>query len=388
MTRRVRLPTTIGLCVLAVCLAACRKLGDSPTIQNTSDPQWIERHQPNAPIAVVFVHGIFGDTLGTWTAPATSFFKLLKEDPEIGPKVDIFAFGYTSKMLISGSLAIDEAANLLYARLDNEGVLKYPSIVFINHSMGGLVTMRMLLQRADVRAKTPVMVLFGTPTEGAQITTIASRIAHNPALVDMLPAESNTFLRSLDDDFKALTDRPRIACGYEKIPAAGIIVVPWSSASRVCDSTLAIAANHIDIVKPDRPQHDSFLVVRRALHPLVTPCRNESHGIEHYNQTIHVTRSSNWMSGGSSQQPWCDALINALRTEYPGGVFTQIGSSERSRSRCRPFNCPEYKYTCTVQIQTDPVYKEAISNACVKRQESVTAPVSQGTSVASTKLAS
>jgi len=240
-------------------------------VGNSSDPQWVKQHNPHAQVAVVFVHGIFGDTLGTWGTEKTSFFKLLEDDPEIGPKVDLFAFGYTSNMFKSGSLAIDEAANLLYARLDNEGVLKYPGIVFVNHSMGGLVTLRVLIQRADVRAQTSDVVLFATPQEGAQITLIAQNVANNPALENMLPANRNTFLRTLNDDFKNLgNNRPRVSCAYEKSPVGTAIIVPWDSATRFCDgNALAIAENHITIVKPDRPQHDSFMVVQRVLRPLV-----------------------------------------------------------------------------------------------------------------------
>jgi hypothetical protein len=48
------------------------------------------------------------------------------------------------------------------------------------------------------------------------------------------------------------------------------VIVPWETATRFCDgNALAIAENHITIVKPDRPQHDSFMVVQRVLRPLV-----------------------------------------------------------------------------------------------------------------------
>ena len=330
---------------------------------NTSDPQWISRQEPNAPVAVVFVHGIFGDTIGTWSGSKTSFFDILKQN---NPNVDIFAFGFTSSMFKRGSLAVDEAANLLYARLENEGVLAYPSIFFVNHSMGGLIVMRMLIQRPDVREKTPEIVLFGTPTEGAQITKLASRVINNPALVDMLPADKNTFLRSLDTDFKALSNKPRVWCGYEKIPIAGVMIVPSTSASRLCDSSLAIAANHIDIVKPDRVKHDSFMIVQQALKKLLTPCRNASHGIENYSSSFSVVRTSHWMSGGYDQARWCADVISVLKVEYPDGVFTQLESSESNHNRCAPFNCPEYKYVCSIQVQTGPNYFNKISNACAR----------------------
>lgn len=273
------LATSRFLLLLLACLVVASCSQKAPPVPasatatpNTSDPQWVKQHSPHAQLAVVFVHGIFGDTLGTWSSDRTSFFKLLEDDPQIGPKVDLFAFGFTSHMFRGGSLAIDEAANLLYARLDNEGVLKYPAIVFIDHSMGGLVTLRMLNQRSDVRALTPDIVLFATPQTGAQVTQIARHVANNPALENMLPAEGNIFLRTLNDDFRNLSpaERPRVTCAYEKLPVAGIVIVPWETATRFCDgNAIAIAESHITIVKPDRPQHDSFMVVQRVLRPLV-----------------------------------------------------------------------------------------------------------------------
>jgi pimeloyl-ACP methyl ester carboxylesterase len=305
-SRRIFLACLTSLLTLS--LLGCQKkepaAASETAIANTSDPQWVKQHLPQAQLAVVFVHGIFGDTLGTWSGRGTSFFKLLEDDPEIGPKVDLFAFGFTSNMFRGGSLAIDEAANLLYARLDNEGVLKYPAIVFVDHSMGGLVTLRMLNQRADVRALTPDIVLFATPQTGAQITHIARHVANNPALENMLPAEDNIFLRTLNDDFRNLpaAERPRVTCAYEKLPVAGIVIVPWETATRFCDgNALPIAESHVTIVKPDRPKHDSFMVVQRVLRPLVA--ENLAARLETPDFTVEGDVSVVTLTNYTGQQP-------------------------------------------------------------------------------------
>ena len=78
-------------------------------------------------VAVVFVHGLFGDTLGTWThANGGTFFKYLKASPQVGAQVDVFAFGFTSKMLGSGSLDIREAANKLHEKFVDITMLPMP----------------------------------------------------------------------------------------------------------------------------------------------------------------------------------------------------------------------------------------------------------------------
>jgi hypothetical protein len=219
------------------------------------------------------VHGVFGDTVGTWThANGTSFFDLVQANAQVGPKVDILAFGYTSNMLAAGSLDIQEAANRLHSRLQFHGVLDYPAIVFVTHSMGGLVVLRELLTHRELLPQVPGVVMYATPQEGSQITVIARSVANNPALEQMLPADRNGYLRVMNDEWIALPEgsRPQVRCAYEKRPTHGTVVVPWASATRFCQGTpVAVDADHLDIVKPDRAEHDSMVVLVNALNELV-----------------------------------------------------------------------------------------------------------------------
>lgn len=240
---------------------------------NATDPRWMVQHNPPAQVALVFVHGVFGDTVGTWTrAGGPSFFDLLTANAQVGPKVDMLAFGYTSNMFTAGSLDIQEAANTLHARLQFHGVLDYPAIVFVTHSMGGLVVLRELLTHRELLPQVPGVVMFATPQEGAQISVIAKAVASNPALEQMLPADRNGYLRVMSDEWNALAAevRPQVRCAYEKRPTHGVMVVPWASATRFCQGTpVAIDADHLSIVKPDRPEHDAMVVLVNALNELV-----------------------------------------------------------------------------------------------------------------------
>jgi pimeloyl-ACP methyl ester carboxylesterase len=267
----------IGTLVLAiaasVALAGCSKCGRASEgdLTNSTDPHWVEHHNPQAQVAVVFVHGIFGDTVGTWTHPnGTSFFDLIEKDPDLGSKVDTYAFGYPSKMVRAGSFDIQEAASRLHSRLQSDKITDYPAIVFVAHSMGGLVVMRELLTHRDVLERVRALVFFATPQEGAQIANIASHVANNPALAQMLPADQDGYLRLLNDEWKALPKRPPVECAYEKRKTKGFMIVGWSSATRFCDdSPLPIDEDHIGIVKPDRRGHDSYVLFSNALNKFV-----------------------------------------------------------------------------------------------------------------------
>ena len=261
--------------VACVFITGCNKTPPAPPVTplaaNATDPQWIYQATPHAKVAVVFVHGIFGDTLGTWTNDnGESFFRLLKAQPYVGQKVDIFAFGFTSNMFKPGSYDIREAANKLHDSLLYKGVLDYPTVVFVAHSMGGLVVLRDLLTRRQMLDKVPLIVFYATPQEGAQIAAIAKYVANNPALAQMVPANGNDSLQQLDDEWKSLPTRPHVACAYEKLPTYGVQIVPWASATRFCDDVASpIDANHINIVKPNRLEHPSVIVLVNALNQYV-----------------------------------------------------------------------------------------------------------------------
>ncbi len=272
--RRVRYKAALAVIVATALLASCHEPPAPPAvpaIANATDPQWVTQSTPHARVAVVFVHGIFGDTLGTWTnASGETFFRLLKAQPTVGAQVDVFAFGFTSNMFKQGSFDIREAANKLHDSLQYKGVLDYPTIVFVAHSMGGLVVLRDLLTRREMLDKVPLLVFYATPQEGAQIAAIAEHVARNPALAQMVPADGNAFLQQLNDDWKSLPVRPHVSCAYEKLPTDGVPIVPWTSATRFCDGAAsAIDADHSGIVKPDRLEHPSVVVLVNALNQYV-----------------------------------------------------------------------------------------------------------------------
>lgn len=273
----------------AIWLAGCGKPTEPPVdpipvaakseLTNETDPQWIHRdpERPNR-VAVVFVHGIFGDTKGTWTrAGGTSFFDYVRQLPDIGSRLDIYAFGFASHMLANGSLKIGEAANKLHDYLKADKVDEYEVIVFVAHSMGGLITMRELINHDDLRAKVPLLVFFATPHEGSQITTIGKRLLNNPALRQMLPVDANDYLQQINEDWRRVanaTPHPEMVCAYEKKPVAGaVVIVPWASSTRNCSQVASAIedSDHLTIVKPDRARHPSVIVLGNALNDFVAP---------------------------------------------------------------------------------------------------------------------
>jgi hypothetical protein len=261
----------VGCCLLG----ACGKKEQVPlsSVSNTQDPQWIYRSKPNARVALVFVHGIFGETVGTWTnASGKRFFDYLQESPQMNGKADVFAFGFTSTMFSGGSLSVADASKKLTEYLKFNGVLDYDTIVFVAHSMGGLVVLHNLSRDVsnELLGKVPVVVLLGTPMSGADIASVADKVANNPALADMFGIDDNRFLQDLSDSWKSLPNKPEVICGFETMKTKGVLVVPWGSANYLCSRKAPPmdGASHETIVKPDGPNHPAVVLVVNALNEL------------------------------------------------------------------------------------------------------------------------
>jgi hypothetical protein len=159
-----------------------------------------------------------------------------------------------------------------------------------------------LISHDDVRAKVPVMVLYATPHEGSQITTIGRVLLNNPALQQMLPVDANDYLQQINEDWVRVanaTTHPVVICAYEKKPVAGTLVVPWASSTRNCSRVASAIedSDHVTIVKPDRARHPSVIVLANALNEFVGPTLD--------------TASLDTPKFNKESDPWVYAIENA-----------------------------------------------------------------------------
>ena len=203
------------------------------------------------PVVVVFVHGIFGDR-STWGEQKTSFPEMLTTDPSLVSTVDGFVFEYYSPKFGPAS-NVSELAKQLKAAMEDHHVFEdHQRVAFLVHSMGGLIARRSLTLLSDP-SKVAMVYFYATPTNGADITSLASTISSSPQLKSMLPLDSNESLQQIADDWlsrPALRTIPSY-CAYETLPTDGIFVVTQASARALCNRLPeAMTANHIEMVKP------------------------------------------------------------------------------------------------------------------------------------------
>jgi pimeloyl-ACP methyl ester carboxylesterase len=210
------------------------------------------RKAPGNEVAVVFVHGVFGDATSTWTNSATKAYwpELLKDDPAFS-NASIYVFEYPTSVF-SQNLSINEIAEVMQRTLDADGVLDHKRLVFVMHSMGGLVVRDLIVKfRDDLRSKIQMLFFCSTPTTGSAVAKLGVLLRTRPQLGHLLPMNSDSFLADLQRDWLDARFTFSSYCAYEGRDTYGVRVVEQQSATNLCTEPLTpVDANHIDIVKP------------------------------------------------------------------------------------------------------------------------------------------
>ncbi|KAI0896096.1 hypothetical protein F4806DRAFT_51141 [Annulohypoxylon nitens] len=228
---------------------------------------------PSDGIDLVFVHGLRGSRVKTWSKGGVFWPRdFLRDDFK---KARIVSWGYDANIANAFSYASQESlfghANTLLndlARL-RRGITR--PIIFVCHSLGGLVIKEALItsdsyhnhgrhpSRAEIYAKTIGIIFMGTPHQGSPKESygdIVANIAHlslrqpNKQLLQILRPDSHV-LEKQRNDFATISDEMSIVCLREELPTGAGIIVPGDSAWYISfKSNLdSLHANHMDMVR-------------------------------------------------------------------------------------------------------------------------------------------
>ncbi|KAI1452157.1 hypothetical protein F4805DRAFT_448633 [Annulohypoxylon moriforme] len=262
----------------------------------------LDKQNVEPEIDIVFVPGLGAHPEESWKSESTGFNWTTDGLIRDFPRARILLYMYESAW--TGSLKVKQfmsniAMTLLNGLKSKRGdrIQRRP-IVFIGHSMGGLVIAKAITIADSRRDKFPVMfeaiaaaIFFGTPFNGAAAASAAAMYAYyaekigtasSSKLLDLMkPGDEG--LRELKHEFMRLVGKlnPKIEllCFYEEQPTdfskmAGLpslfglskAVIPKSFADFVTrdSATLpgveeqGLAANHRDLVKFDGPKDDKW----------------------------------------------------------------------------------------------------------------------------------
>ena len=238
---------------------------------------------------VIFVHGLMGHRIKTWhphEEENKECWPYWLAEESLFQNVGIWSFGYeaeASKWLGSSQPLFDQARSLL-DNLESEELGQQP-LMFITHSLGGLVVKEMLHsaenypnvpRKRSIIQNTKGIVFLATPHMGSDLTRnpffkIMSFLLSETITVKELKPNSNQ-LRLLDEWYKQyINNNKRISTKvyYETKEtqrnglSIGIVVDSDSADPKIPDvQPMPIDADHITIAKPTSTEDRLYKNVR------------------------------------------------------------------------------------------------------------------------------
>jgi triacylglycerol esterase/lipase EstA (alpha/beta hydrolase family) len=93
----------------------------------------------------------------------------------------VYEFGYFTPYTGHAQTITDSSVKL-HRDLEHDQVFEtHKKVVFVAHSMGGIILRKFLIDNQQaVQDKVAMMYFFATPTDGAELATIAKKLSNNP----------------------------------------------------------------------------------------------------------------------------------------------------------------------------------------------------------------
>jgi hypothetical protein len=267
-----------------------------------------------ADVDIVFVPGLGADPIKSWQSNTSDFNWILDKDGLVRDfrKARFLLYRYESAWL--GTLKVKQyLANLSSTLLEglkskrDKGKCAQRPIVFIGHSMGGLVIAKAITIAGSRQDRFPYLfeavagcIFFGTPFSGAPAAAVASLFAKIGEKFDhatsskllelMKPEDAADSLRELKNDFVRLvgklSQKIELYCFYEeretnfaqlsglpanllKFPKNIANVVSRESATLPGVEEMGLACIHRDLVKFDGPKDGRYDLVRGPLKDII-----------------------------------------------------------------------------------------------------------------------
>jgi hypothetical protein len=242
-------------------------------------------------VDVIFVHGLGGDPIKTWTSssPPTDFWPTWLASDVGG--VQLWTLKWPSQgysFTPSGGLSVVDVAHATLQLMDSHDLGGRP-IVFICHSMGGILVKQMLQSAATLGEKaweqifkhTAGVIFIATPHNGSSLANILQYVPKVPSMRTHELGRNDSALRLLHTWFRMNAPALNIATltFFETRKVGPVLIVDQTSADSDVPGSIAIAvdANHFNICKPSSRDDPVYLAVKhfikrlRPIHPPVAP---------------------------------------------------------------------------------------------------------------------
>jgi len=229
--------------------------------------EWLRK--PTANATVVFVHGILSSGETCWKHDNGAYWpELLKNESELA-SLGVYVFTYQTN-IFSGTYSLSDVVDALREFLQLDEVLVSNRLIFVCHSMGGIVARRFLVQQTVPLLETQTetgLFLVASPSLGSSyanwLSPLAGFLGHTQA--DALRfAQDNVWLNDLDKDFLTLKEAGKVPIkGKELIEDKFVIlkkfwrkqvVEPFAGARYFGEPVKIPNSDHFSIAKPENAQ--------------------------------------------------------------------------------------------------------------------------------------
>lgn len=223
-------------------------------------PRWVR--PPVNDTVVIFMHGLWGNAEGTWRSKAnTDWPDMLARDDRFR-RVDVYVAEYPTERGKPG-LTIPQITAQLSEPL-REIFDSHSRVVFICHSMGGIVVRQLMVKYPWARTKVKMIYFYGTPMDGSHWAWLAALIFPDRAVRQLISGE---YLDELTEEWLAeeLQDRVKSYCAYETQPQPPRVIVSEKSSERLCNRELIpLSSDHSNLVKPTGVSDLRYVVFANA----------------------------------------------------------------------------------------------------------------------------
>ncbi|KAL2132593.1 hypothetical protein VTI74DRAFT_3616 [Chaetomium olivicolor] len=249
------------------------------------------------PVAdIIFVHGLNGGSHSTWSkgnSPDHFWPREWLPRDEAFKDVRIHTFGYPSGVTQESIINIADISRSLLAAIKDSPLMNtgnQPRLIFVAHSMGGLVVKKAYILGYREAEFKPVVdrvcsiFFLATPHRGASIAQALSRstavIGVRPFVEDLFP--QSPLIQTLTEDFPRVSGDTQLFLFYETRPMTVVfskmLIVEKSSAvmNLVNERRTYLDANHRNVAMYSTTEDPSYVSVRNALATVVSLQRDSS----------------------------------------------------------------------------------------------------------------